>query len=638
MGGWLFSKSDLGEIDGLSNSGLEWYKDDPIPALAREICQNSLDAGLDNGRPVRVEFESIFMKVADFPGMAEMRAPLVKCRKFWAKKDDDKTKDFLKRALDVISGDKFYILRISDFNTTGLSGAFDTDDFTPWKSLVQGNSYSVKASDSAAGSFGIGKAAPFIVSELQTVFYRTIDGYGVTAAQGVARLVSFKDDNADPEDNTVRHSTGYYGSGNKNMPLKAIPQLDAIRRRTERGTDLFIPAFRFAAGKSPADWIPRIVIAILDNFLYSIFSGKLEVCVSTGVNKVRINQETLEDLIGKYSSKYSARTKNASSFLSVIKDSPDVIEEIKPFHGMGDLRLRVLYSGSANKKVLVVRNSGMKITDIRALPKGISFVGFLELRGEELNKFFRGMENPKHNQWEYKRHSDPAMAKQYKEEVEKWVREFISDKIKEISGEETDIDVSAYFMASEKNDPEQKEEGIIDSVKSIDIVAETPAPKSFKVRDIGGTQGRPSGSRMKPGIIDDMGSAIGHRRRTGTSSDAQPTGRKGTAQSNGDDKVYDRTREVNVWARIIKHSGGSNKMIFKAADSISAGELEIVAAGDNEKPLRMVVKSVKGIDVDAVETDGRIRISNVDAGKKYRLEFEVYAERTYAMKVRAYGN
>lgn len=633
MSRWFFPTRGYGEIEGFSNPGLEMFKGEPIRAMAREVCQNSLDAGLSNGLPVRVEFERVFIRVTDFPGMGEMREVLIKCQNYWAKQGDEKTKEFVKQAMKTISGEKFFILRISDFNTTGLQGAFDEDAITPWKSLVQGNAFSIKTSDSSAGSYGIGKAAPFVVSNLQTVFYRTFDEDGVKAAQGVTHLVSFVDDNAKSGEDPIRRSTGYYGDGEKNNPLRQIPKLDNIIQRTECGTDLFIPAFNYSTGKSTTDWKDEIIIEILDNFLYSICSGKLEVIVDS----TRINQDTLDML----TSRYMPKTKHALSFLNVINENPNVIEEIKPFHNMGNLRLRVLYSADANRKVLVVRNSGMKITDIPSLPKGISFVGFLELQGEELNKFFRGMENPQHNKWEYKRHPNKEKAKQYKDEVENWVREFIGEKIKEISGEEMDIDVSAYFMTSEKDNPKQddeKVEKIVDTVKTVDIVTDEPSPKSIRIKDIGGTQGKPSKNRMKTGTIDDKGSGFGHRTRTGKRSGTKPTGRKGSEDSSGNDKLYEQMREVDVSARIIKRSSGVNKMIFAAADRINAGELEIVTVGENGKPLQMVVKSVNGINVNAVETGGHIVISNVNANTKYTVEFEVYAERTYAMGVRAYGN
>ena len=633
--GWFFPSRGYGALEGYSNPGLEMFKGEPIRAMAREVCQNSLDAKKNNNQPLRIEFERIFMKVSDFPGMEDMRDVLMKCKRFWAQQNDGKTNEFIKNAIDAISGDKFFVLRISDYNTFGLQGAFDNDEFKPWKSLVQGDAFSVKTSDSAAGSFGIGKAAPFVVSNLQTVFYRTYDQKEVRAAQGVTHLVSFEGEASVPGEDKIRRSTGYFGDGNENRAFKSIQQLDDICKRTEHGTDLFVPGFNFVTGHS-TEWDDEIIIEILDNFLYSIYSGKLEVVV----NKYVINKKTVEG----YITRYLPKTKQAAAFFEVIReDNESVIEEIRDFYQLGSLRLRLIYTPEANKKVLVVRHSGMKISDIPSLPKGISFTGFLELQGEELNKFFRKMENPQHNKWEHKRHPNPEKAKRFKEEVEGWVRDFIGEKIKEISGEEMDIDVSDYFMESEKESPTPKDdrekiENVVDSVKSITVQQDEPKPKNFKVKDIGGYQGQPSKSRTRSGKIDDVGEGFGHRKRTGTETGGAPTGRRGVGEEQGEDSLYEQMREVDVNARIIKKSSGVNKLIFTAEDIIHKGELEIVTVGENGKPLQLVVKAVKGIDVNVEIEAGHIVINSVEAKRKYSLEFEVYAAKTYAMGVRAYGN
>lgn len=628
---WFFPTRGFGEIEGFSNPGLEMFKGEPIRAMAREVCQNSLDAKKSNDAPLLVEFERLFVKISDFPGIVEMKQTLLKCQEFWNIQGDEKTKQFVKNALSTISGDKLFILRISDYNTTGLKGAFSNENITPWKGLVQGNAFSIKSNDTAAGSFGIGKAAPFVVSKLQTVFYRTFDETGIKAAQGVTHLVSFKDSNAKPGEDPIRRSTGYYGDGEQNNALPFIAQLDALNKRTEHGTDLFIPGFNSATGKAN-DWKDEIIVEILDNFLYSICSGKMEV----KIDGTLINKNTLSGHINRLLPK----TKHAKSFYDAITSEDCVCEDYQ-FHGMGTLSLRVLYSNDANKKVLVVRNSGMKITDIPSLPKGISFVGFLELKGEKLNQFFRSMENPQHNKWEPKRHQKPDLARRYKDEVEEWVRNFIGEKIKEISGEEIDIDVSNYFFSAERDKQqaeEEKVENIVDTVKEIEITQDAPKSKNFKVKDIGGTRGAPSKNRMRSGRIDDIGSSVGHRKRTGSAPGGQPTGRKGGDAENGEDKIYDQMHEVDVSARIIKKSNGVNKLIFTAEEHISQGEMEIVTVGENGKPLQLLVKSVNGINVNALVEDGHIVIFNVNENTKYTVEFDIHGNQSYAMGVRAYGN
>lgn len=44
---WRFPLNDYGQIFGIADSGVETFKGTPMKSLAREICQNSIDAGSD---------------------------------------------------------------------------------------------------------------------------------------------------------------------------------------------------------------------------------------------------------------------------------------------------------------------------------------------------------------------------------------------------------------------------------------------------------------------------------------------------------------------------------------------------------------------------------------------------------------
>ena len=633
MSKWFFPSRGYGEIEGFSNPGLEMFKGAPLRAMAREICQNSLDAKRKDKSKVRIEFQREFIDINQFPGMTDLKNVLEKCKSFWIAQGDKKTIDFVNSGLKLLSQNKMFILRISDYNTTGLLGAFDDTNLTPWKSLVQGNAFSLKSSDSAAGSYGIGKAAPFVVSQLQTVFYRTLDEQGTIAAQGVTHLVSFQDEertagNEDP----IRRSTGYYGGDERNKPLRKIELLDQLNKRGETGTDLFVPGFDTSAHKLD-DWKDDIIIELLENFLYAIYSGKLEVTI----DDISLNKSTLNGNINKLLPK----TKNVKAFYQVIdEDKEDVIEETKKFYEMGTLKLRLLYGQEMNKKVLVVRNSGMKIATIPKLPRGISYTGFLELQGEKLNSFFRGMEDPKHSSWEPGRHENPNLAKKHKETVENWVRDLIGEKIKEISGEEMDLNVGDFFNATDKdtvNNEEDKRENIVDKVKNIDIIQDEPVSKKFKVQDLGGSSGQ-SNSGMTKGTIDDKGKQKGHRTRTGVRNGQTSSGRSGYDNKEGSDNVYEGFREVYVSARIINRGNGVNRLIFTTEEYIRHGELEIVTMGENGKPFRLVVKHAVGENIDAYVEDGHLIIKCVGQDEKSIVEFQIQGNQTYAMGVRAYGD
>ena len=128
---------------------------------------------------------------------------------------------------------------------------------------------------------------------------------------------------------------------------------------------LFIPGFYYST--SNEEWVKAILLEVVENFLYSIYSGKLEVIVESR----ELTKTTLPMIL----SFLGAKAKNASMFYEVIKrENKDVIEIERPFYASGNLRLRLLYAADLCKKVLVVRNSGMKISNIPSLPRSISYL------------------------------------------------------------------------------------------------------------------------------------------------------------------------------------------------------------------------------------------------------------------------
>lgn len=112
MIGWSFPSRNNGDIEGFSNPALEWFKGSPLRALAREICQNSLDAQYDEDEPVKIEFKKQFMSPNSFPGMIGMKSILKKCQAYWPEEGNEKTHNFLNKALYDLSQGKICVLRI----------------------------------------------------------------------------------------------------------------------------------------------------------------------------------------------------------------------------------------------------------------------------------------------------------------------------------------------------------------------------------------------------------------------------------------------------------------------------------------------------------------------------------------------
>ena len=428
----------------------------------------------------------------------------------------------------------------------------------------------------------------------------------------------------------VRRSVGYFGEDQFGRPAKGFDALDVLYKRDECGTDLFIPGFTGAT--SDESWVKDILKEVAENFLYSIYSGKLEVKIERRT-LTKNNLGVMLDWIG---------SKDAKTFYEVIRDNPNVQEITTAFYKLGALRLRLLYGSDLNKKILVVRNSGMKIARISSLPRMISYTGFLELQGSDLNEYFRGMENPSHNAWEPKRHRDPKTARKYKEEVESWVIEKITEKLIELSGEESIIDVGDCFNYADNEglpSESRKVEKILDDTDSINTetyIPQFPTGGKISIRD----EGKSRNTRTAKGYEDPTGSATGHRHRTGRKPGGRPTGRKVSPEPNGPDTVNvgegGAPREVPISARIISQGDGANKLIFIADQEISLGRIEIVTRGENGRSMRLTVQNVSGSNGTA--ENGHIVIHDVPANIKQSLEFTLADKHNYAMGVKAYGN
>ena len=630
MIGWSFPSRNNGDIEGFSNPALEWFKGSPLRALAREICQNSLDAQYEEDEPVRIEFKKEFVSTSSFPGMTGLQSILLKCKSFWSEDGNDRTRAFINTALRDLREEKICVLRVSDYNTKGLEGPYSSHGITPWVSLVKGTAFSVKASvKTAAGSYGIGKAAPFINSKYQTVFYRTKNIAGETAVQGVAHLMSFSDESygyVDP----IRRSVGYFGETNGNIAVPNMAELDRLYARTDVGTDLFVPGFNFVVdGKN--DWINQMIGEILENFLMAIEYKNLVVSIEGR----DITRDTVRYAIAR-NQKYA---KDAYYFNKILMAEPDkIVDEDYNFHGMGQLRLRLLYANDLNKKILVVRKSGMKISEIKGLPKGISYTGILELQGERLNAFFREMENPTHDKWEPNRHSNPSLAKMYRTELEEWVKSVIRQKVEEMSGAEVLIDTGTLFNTAGKNESSRsdddsdapKKENIIDTTKNVEIVIEPK--KTTSVRSASG-----SGSRKVSGTIDDTGNLSGHRHRDGERPQ-KPTGRKGREDQGGQDSVFSGMSYINVSARVISVGGGVNRLICIPEKNLSYGEVQVLATGENGKSMPIRINNIiKGTN-QALIKDGKIILKGISQGEKVVVDFQVSGRQNYAMGVEVSGN
>jgi hypothetical protein len=94
---WDFPLNNYGQINGIADAGVETFKGTPLKSLAREVCQNSLDAG--NGGIVRIQFSPFSIKLHEIIDIEPLQNAFKSALDFWQIQEDKKAKDFLRKLL-----------------------------------------------------------------------------------------------------------------------------------------------------------------------------------------------------------------------------------------------------------------------------------------------------------------------------------------------------------------------------------------------------------------------------------------------------------------------------------------------------------------------------------------------------------
>ena len=143
---WRFPRLDDGEEQGINDGGIATFKGSELyDNLAREICQNSLDAKAPDKETVVVEFKSLSLKKSHHSALVGLDGVFSQCEDYWKLKSEPKLQSFLKEAKEKLAQDEIEFLVISDYNTKGLSGAkADIREKSVWRALTHSNGVTQK--------------------------------------------------------------------------------------------------------------------------------------------------------------------------------------------------------------------------------------------------------------------------------------------------------------------------------------------------------------------------------------------------------------------------------------------------------------------------------------------------------------
>ena len=426
---WRFAGNNYTAENGLDTADMETFKRDPIASLARETCQNSIDAKKEGEKKVKIEFKSFEIPRDKIPGYDKLRGEIENCKSY---KEGQKDYEQLVQMLKSISKDTISCLRISDFNTTGLFG----DKFYL---LTKGSGITDKTGNTG-GSKGIGKFASFVASSFNTVFYSTYTQEGERKSLGISKLCSAP--MIDTDEMTI--GTGYYGINMKNDPIQEQLNLEEGYSRETSGTDLYILGF-----KKEDDWKQQILSMLLDSFLVAVYKDELEIVV----DDIKVNSQNLKEIVENDNIITKNLRKSIISQYLLICEGEGVYTKEFDILGYGNVKVFVKGFGRENSDLatnncIMIRYPYMKIKAITGI-SNIPCSAMCVIEENQLNSELKDVENPQHTDWEPKRKDDEALRSEIRNilsQLKRQIIDFVVEVLSSSETEELDIEGAGDFL------------------------------------------------------------------------------------------------------------------------------------------------------------------------------------------------
>ncbi len=312
-----------------------------------------------------------------------------------------------------MSKPKISILEISDYNTSGIEGPCKLEK--PYFAFMKASGQSRKSSETAAGSYGIGKYAPYAISKLRTIFVSTTYKNGSSyeqLTQGKAILISHY------QDKNLRRGTGFWGIPTECQPFTGISEKipEWLQREkpsndvpTEPGSKITILCF-----DEQENWREMLAVHVAKNFFGAITEGKLRVNIDHSYILDESNlpnffeNEFLLSFLHKDKDVY-VEFETSINYFRTLQNNPDVKTEDTQSQLLGRCELKILIGEKLPKKVCILRN-GMFITEnlkgLIRFPDFKDFVAVIQCKSFSGNSLLRSMEPPRHDSFEPERLPD----------------------------------------------------------------------------------------------------------------------------------------------------------------------------------------------------------------------------------------
>lgn len=429
--GFYFEKQGLSGEEGPIDPSQQYFEGSHADhAVVRETGQNTLDnRGTNAEGPIRMEFELTTMATRDIPGIEGLQKHLEAVAE---QTESQQGHDRMVLAASLAKEETIPVLRISDYNTTGLTGSEDlSSSGSPLSRLTRGKGGS--SDDERGGSFGIGSAVGPMASNLCTVLYTSMPEDTLnTVLAGYTRLATHM------LGETSYRAEGYFtrlACDSDFQYQRPAKRIGPFPERTVPGTDTYVLGYRMADNDPNLE---RVRDAVIDNFMAAIDKGRLVVDGITKENRWTLDFESLQGFV--------KNRPRARAFYEALQDPEPAEATLKK---VGKVRLYINIDDRLEKKLhtITMRSALMKIDLFKHNSISAKYAAVLVCDSEEGNKYLRRLEPPQHHVWDAAR--DPTNGSAVIREMKTFVRDSLRERITTEIGDVVEIEGLSRFLPTE---------------------------------------------------------------------------------------------------------------------------------------------------------------------------------------------
>lgn len=436
---WYFPSLHKGiEEKNTTDSDEETLKSQSsIEALVRESIQNSLDVHDGSGKPVTMEFKFGIVKnpQEQIPAFLEIQKYIQGSKDYIVSEGYTDAPFVFDPMIQFMNRhqNEFPYLRVADYNTTGMNPA-------RFKAFTSKGS-SFKQSKGAGGSYGIGKAAYYMASQIRTILvssmYKDDDGAEQVVFEGFSKLTTNR------VDGNKYYDKGYYDI-DKAEPIKEKSQIPIGFERDSCGTSVFVMGFDDAL-EARENLYKDILNTVIRNFWLAIHEGKLEVIVdfeNDDLHSDIIDAEKLAEIIRNYE-KFDVRgdyTNPRPYYEAVVgsveykpgQENPEAVFFDLNHEEFGKARFYLIKNDQKHDRFLKMRTPRMFVAQEKTGGKH-GYNGVL-VCDDKWNELLTYAEPPAHDEWLKKRilektnisQEDKAQAVKALDLINHWITDCIN--------------------------------------------------------------------------------------------------------------------------------------------------------------------------------------------------------------------